>query len=202
MPINWTTYDYSPAPCLPCCEVPAVTCYLTLPPPIGGTPYANSTEASAIINEQTSNCLVFINSASFVALSASANATAIAAGVSGNLATTGVPIFPWVGLGAEAADVLTMAYPLIGAFGATMTANIYDSAGNIVEGFTSWDNRNPFVSAGLPDAGCYTIEFAASALLMPTDTLTANIVVTTSGNMNPATVRAAYGNVPDYVICT
>lgn len=202
MPLNWTTGDLMvPAGCLPCCVAPAVTCYLTLPPPIGASPYANVNVATDVISNQTSGCLGFIDATSFVGFTASSNNTASNVSASGNVATSGVPFYFWTGLSGGSGDAISIDYTLVGGFGGSFSANIWDANGNVVESFTSASNGNPFVSAGLPADGCYALEFGASALLMPNETLTATAIVTTNGAFSPSGIRAAYGNVPDYLVC-
>lgn len=193
-------YDFSPAPCMPCCTVP-VTCYLTLPPPVGATPYSDINTATSAIASQTNNCAGFFDAANFIAFSCFSSATAITTNAAGDTSTTGVPFFFWNGLYAASGDVLSIAYSLSGGFAGALSANIFDATGNLVESFSSSTNGNPFVSSALPNTGAYEIQIGASALLMPGENLYANSVITTSGTMIPCGIRAAYGNVPDYVVC-
>lgn len=59
--MNWVNYDFSPAPCLPCCVLPVSACELTMPTLlIDGTTtnYSNLASATAAITAQAaSGCL-------------------------------------------------------------------------------------------------------------------------------------------------
>lgn len=200
--MNLTDANLQPAPCLPCCaaNVPSV-CYFTLPPPIGASPYANINVATDVIANQTNNCAGYITSATYVGFTAEANSSAVTLNAAGNVATTGMPMYFWAGLTAGTSEVLSMAYALSGGFAGVIAASVYDATGNIVQNFSSTTNGNPFVTSAL-SAGAYEIEFAASALLGLDETLFANVATTSNQAMTPCVVRAAYGNVPDYLVCT
>lgn len=190
-------YDFSPAPCMPCCVVP-VTCYLTLPPPIGASPYANITEATAVIANQTAGCLVFANAdfangghiTSLAASSASNSAIVNYVGLDASALSAVGKV--WVGCQVEANTYLNVAY--------SSTSDTYDTEFTFSNGSSAGSISGASGSVLINVADNIACEFVCSNVFGAGDmAIDVNIFSPTSVNF--CGIRAAYGNVPDYVVC-
>lgn len=200
-----------------CCEEEG-DCYLTIPPFVwGGGPYADLAAAEAVMGDPlrvTANCLAFFNDISdstIDSFSASFNGTTLEVNGAMTYDTNSNPsgwsngmIDLWAAVIVEAGETLSAAYALVSGsmFGfpaAVMT--IYDEAGSVVETISGSGTSGTLTSAAITNAGCYTIRLEATDLLAPTETLSAEFDVTSSGVLGVGTVRAAYGGTPDYLVC-
>jgi len=182
---------------MPCCAAVA-TCYLTLPPPIGDTPYADLTEATAAIADRTEACIAFASGAgsisSFTATSANNSvAISIAGNPSGGL-SPGTQ--SWISLNIDAPALITYAFSV--GTGSVLSADIDVYASNGVSVNTNTGGTSP-LEVAVATAGIYAIRAILTSTEFGTDTFNQN--VSANANAVACGIRAAYGNVPDYLVC-
>lgn len=197
--MNWTTYDFSPAPCLPCCNALPPSCYLTIPPPVGASPYANISEATTAISNRTSGCTAFANGTGTInSFSASTIANGVTTTIDGNpLGGLNAGAAVWVGLNISAQATLTYDFSVVTASVLSADIDIYDVAGSLV---ASNSGVSPTLTANVNTAGVYEVRLSLVSTDFTSDIFTQN--VTANVSTNACGIRAAYGNVPDYLVCT
>jgi hypothetical protein len=196
--MDWTTANFQPAPCMPCCNAAAATCYLTLPPPIGDPPYVDEATAAAVLADplQVASCLGYYpGGAPIDSFTASLG--------SGTLTLSVTDSSPFGLLGIELWAAATCASGATVSFTATgfttVAADIYAQDGTLVESIDF--AASPITSAPLPADGCYLFDIRLSAGLSPVSS--GGTTISSSGAITFATVRAAYddGVGTSYLVC-
>lgn len=183
------------APCLPC---PPVDCYLTIPPPIGASPYADLTEATAAIADRTASCIAFADNAGTISsFTATAGTDSISMVIDGN--PDGSPTAQatlWVGFSISAAATLTYTFTLTTGTILAATIEIYDNTGSLVDSDSG--STSP-LSASVGAAGEYEIRVTLTSD-QSSDTFNCDVSSDVSATL--CIIRAAYGGTPDYLVCT
>lgn len=193
MPFNLATYEgFSPAGCLPCCEVVLAVCPPTdrmlLPArtEFTGDWYADCATASAVLTDalQVSNCVGFNEGGPGMTAF-----TATDGGTSLTLQTTDVfGVITWGSVNCVASATMTIT-GTVNAGSATVDVFIYDDTGTLVE--SSGIVASPFVSAALPYTGRYIVRLAVNSSGGAT---VATGVITSSGTLSVNAITALYDN--------
>lgn len=182
------------APCLPC----PVGCLFTIPPPIGASPYADLTEATAAIADRTASCLAFADNAGTISsFSATPGTNSVAIVIVGNPdGSPGAQATLWVGFSISAAATLTYTFSLgVGTIGAATLA-VYDDTGSLVDSDSG--STSPLTVA-VGAAGTYEVKMI---LTSDQSSDTFNCDIESDVSAIPCTIQAAYGGTPDYLVCT
>lgn len=183
-------------PCT-CC---GATCYLTIPPPVGATPYANLTDATAAIADRTASCIAFADgSGTLNTFTASAGTNSISMVANGNPFPGINALFHgWFAMDISAAATLTYTFSLGTGTVTGAQIDVYDDTGTLVD--TDSGATSP-LSVSVGSAGIYEVRvILVSDVLLGDDTF--NCDVSCDEDATVCSIRAAYGGTPDYLICT
>lgn len=181
----------------------AASVYLTLPPPVGASPYSTQADAQAAINNQVSGCVGFVEldpAGILSSFSAVTSPTSTGMTIIGNPdAGPSCQATAWFGATLAGGTVVTL-----NAFaGGGVIANsieLYDDAGTLMD---SDSGVTTPVSVTVPSGGVYEVKLRGTSAAPGFGGGTDLFVFNTSGSLAMALsgVRAAYGMPPSYIYC-
>jgi hypothetical protein len=211
-----------PAGCLPCCSAaPVVECYLTLPTLLvdgNSTPFTNSTEAQNFFDnsgallgcrsdfpgEEACNCLVELqtNVGAGVGFTASVNDFGpnyldIISAVNPNGTTPASLSFLWKFTAASAMSLNNINVSLFDQAFGFLTSNVIANATVVsTDAWEAWQN----ISINTAGDYCVFTNYGVTPTANSSQTgLRSNAIG--SVDYNVCSLRASYGNVPDYIYC-
>lgn len=184
----------------PCCC--GGSCLFTLPPPVGGTPYATLADATAAINNQTASCKGYVNLqaggllTSFTATTGTNSLTLNVVGNPDNAPSCQAHV--WASFILKASSTLTIATTTIGTqLGGSY--ELFDSTGTSLGTTTGVGTQTISITSD----GTYEL-----SAIVTTNTPgfgggsdTFNIPMSSNNTMTICTIRAAYGAGPSYLVC-
>jgi hypothetical protein len=206
MSVNWATYDFSPASCLPCCEEPVpadCACALLIPelPGSGVTsPYADYTTAETAIADYVVDCLVYNYYSGFVAYDTYTVSTASGISVSATKNPGGDAV-AWVSVSLKAASTLTFSYNVINTgvsptcLRVSSSVFVYTCSGDLVDSFETGeieDSTTGTYGVSISTDGTYYVLMTGAAYLFsgceevdpePTTALDATLGITSDDTM-------------------
>jgi len=170
-------------------------CPKLLLPPLtedSGTWYADCAAADAIIADQVSNCVGYVDtdSGSITSFTATDGGTSLTLAVVLLAANTSSPP-SYGGISLATSGTISIAWTATAAGAGRINAAIYDDTGTVVDQTAGPVTTNPFVSTSLPP-GRYTVRVQTIDL---SGTQTAySIVITSSGTMSVNEIQARWDN--------
>lgn len=181
---------FSSVPGVRCCDCPG--CLFTLPPPIGGSPYADSTAATDAINDQTASCI------SYVELGGGGTLTAFTATSGTNTISTFAEGNPDGAPSCQATVWFAGSFSASGTISITLTIGsffdgscvLYDDTGSSVD----TDSGSASMSLAVPSDGNYEVKIVGVSSVPGfgggSDTFTFDSSF--DSTMTICTIRAAY----------